>query len=473
MVMMSSLRSFLRKAFRVSLYCIGGLVAAILLMNLVENWRGRLAWAKWRAAHEAAGVTYDWAKIIPARLPAMENFGRAPIVMSAVEGDQPVLKGLKFQSDPPKDPGWRAGQFERLDAWEKAFGTANLKEFLAAWEGPLEEFAEACRRPGCQLRQEYPPPGKESFDGYVLGFRQVARICKIRALERLRAGQSQEALEDVRTILRLSTHIGKEPGFITFLMAEAVVPQAYQPIWEGLVRHSWDATQLSALQDEIIRVDLVRFMKRNLDSERVWQVLSMERILEEKPLHPAWLIFPKGWVRQNMIRADRFYLEAWMPILDPANHHVDLSSYRTLIAKTGTPAASTPYTFMWQMAFPVMVEQTKRMAYSQSALDEAAVVCALERYRLAHRTYPANLEDLVPRFLERPPKDLLTGRPIRYALNGNGTFDLHGEGWDGQDHGGTVVLGVGGRPEIEGSDWVWPRVGLEGQVRQAKTGGGR
>ncbi len=472
MVMMSSLRSFLRKAFRVALYSIGGLVAAILVMNFVENWRGRRAWAEWRARHEAVGVPYDWAKIVPTAVPASENFGRAPIVESAVKGDQPILKGLKFQSDPPKDPGWRAGQFERLEAWEKAFGTANLEEFLSAWEEPLAEFSEACRLPGCQLRQDYPPPGKEPADGYVIGFRQVARVYRVRALERLRAGRSQEALEDVRTILKLSAHIEREPGFITFLMGAAVVPQAYQPIWEGLVRQRWNATQLSALQQEIGKVDLVGFMRRNLESERVWQVLSMERILEEKPLHPGWLIFPKGWVRQNMIRADRFYLEEWMPILDAANHHVDLASYRTLLAKAGTHRASTPYTFLCQMEIPALVEQTRRMAYSQSALDEAAVVCALERYRLAHRTYPASLADLVPDFLERPPKDLLTGNSIHYALKGNGAFDLHCVGWDGRDHGGTVVLGEGGRPEMEGSDWVWPRVELEGQMRQAKTGGG-
>lgn len=470
---MASLWTFLRKAFRVSLYGMGGLVAAILVLNLVENWRGKRAWAEWHARHEAAGVPYDWARIVPAGVPASENFGRAPIVERAVKGDPSILKGLTFQSGAPKGPGWRAGQFERLDAWEKAFGTANLEDFLSVWEGPLSEFSAACHLPGCQLRQDYPPPGKEPTDGFILGFRQVARIYRLRALERLRAGRSQEALEDVRTILRLSAHIGREPGFMSFLMEAAVVPQACQPIWEGLVRRRWNAAQLSELQREIGNVDLVGFMRRTLESERVWQVLSLERIIEENPLDPRWLLFPKGWVLQNMIRVDRFFVEEWMPILDAANHHVDLASCRTLLANAWTHRASTPYTFMWQMEIPALVEQTMRMAYSQSALDEAAVVCALERYRLAHRTYPARFGDLVPDFLSRPPKDLLTGNPIRYVRKGTGTFNLHCVGWDGQDHGGTVVLGKEGRPEMEGSDWVWPRIGLEGQMRQAMAAGAR
>jgi hypothetical protein len=465
MVMMPSLRRFIRKAFRIFLYCAGGLVAAILVMNLVENWRGRRAWAEWRVRHEVAGVAYDWAKIVPACPSDVEDFGKARIVELAVHADQPILKGLKYQSDPLRDPGWRAGKFERLDAWEKAFGTTNLEEFLKKWEGPLGEFTEACRLPDGQLRQDYPPPGHEPADGFVLAFRQFARIYRIRALERLRVGRAQEALEDVRTILRLSAHIQKEPGFMTFLMEAAVLPQAFQPIWEGLVSHRWNAAQLSVLQGEISKVDLVGFMKRNLDSERVWQVLSMGKILDERPLYPGWLLIPKGWVRQNMVRVDRFFLDEWMPILDPVNHRVDLEAYRALIRKAGTHRASTPYTWLWQMDVTALVEQTKRMAYSQSALDQAAVACALERYRMANRTYPEKLEDLVPRYLEMPPKDLLTGRCLSYRLSGNGTFDLHGFGWDGQDHGGMVVLSEEGRPGMEGSDWVWPRVGLKGQIR--------
>jgi hypothetical protein len=45
-------------------------------------------------------------------------------------------------------------------------------------------------------------------------------------------------------------------------------------------------------------------------------------------------------------------------------------------------------------------------------VDQARIACALERYRLANGKYPAALADLIPRFLDKIPADVITGKPM-------------------------------------------------------------
>ena len=41
--------------------------------------------------------------------------------------------------------------------------------------------------------------------------------------------------------------------------------------------------------------------------------------------------------------------------------------------------------------------------------NEAQIVCALERYRLAHGEYPGTLDALSPQFIEKIPHDIIGG----------------------------------------------------------------
>ena len=50
---------------------------------------------------------------------------------------------------------------------------------------------------------------------------------------------------------------------------------------------------------------------------------------------------------------------------------------------------------------------------------------AIERYRMANRTLPQSLNQLVPQFLSALPVDPYNeGNPLRYAAGANGSFML-------------------------------------------------
>jgi hypothetical protein len=83
-------------------------------------------------------------------------------------------------------------------------------------------------------------------------------------------------------------------------------------------------------------------------------------------------------------------------------------------------------------------------------VNQAQIVCALERYHLARGEYPATLENLVPEYIQRIPPDLIGGQPPHYRRTEDGKFLLYSIGWTEKDHGGQSGSNV-----MKDGDWVW------------------
>jgi hypothetical protein len=101
---------------------------------------------------------------------------------------------------------------------------------------------------------------------------------------------------------------------------------------------------------------------------------------------------------------------------------------------------------------PALHNIPRRAAAAQTAADEAAIACALERYRLANGQFPENLDALVPKFMSVLPHDVISGGSYKYHLTSNGWFVLYSVGWNETDDGG--VPGNTLFDDKQG-DWVW------------------
>lgn len=241
----------MKKVLRWSLRIILGLVAILVLIHLVENWRGRTAWGRWKTTQESKGINYDWSRFVPPEVPDSENFAKAAIVEASVTGKSPVLRRLKFPDPYPAVRTWRLGLREDLEAWRSGYQTTNLETTLSVWAPELKEFEAAARRSKCRL------PGKYTFPEFgengiqILGFRAVIRVLRIRALVRLESGQAGPALADVITMLRVARHLKDEPSLVVQLLEIANTNLALQPVWEGLSTHRWNLAQLASLQSEL------------------------------------------------------------------------------------------------------------------------------------------------------------------------------------------------------------------------------
>ena len=104
------------------------------------------------------------------------------------------------------------------------------------------------------------------------------------------------------------------------------------------------------------------------------------------------------------------------------------------------------------MLLPALSKVILKSAAAQTAFNQAAIACALERYRLANGHFPEKLDALAPQFISSLPNDVLTGEPYKYRRTDDGRFVLYSVGWDEKDDGG--VAGKTLFDEKQG-DWVW------------------
>jgi hypothetical protein len=89
----------------------------------------------------------------------------------------------------------------------------------------------------------------------------------------------------------------------------------------------------------------------------------------------------------------------------------------------------------------------------QTAANQAAIACALERYRLANGQYPETLQALRPQFMDRLSNDVITGQPYKYRRTDDSQFILYSVGWNEKDDGG--VPSQHGLFDDQEGDWVW------------------
>jgi hypothetical protein len=107
---------------------------------------------------------------------------------------------------------------------------------------------------------------------------------------------------------------------------------------------------------------------------------------------------------------------------------------------------------MARLLLPALRRVIQKSAAAQTAFNQAAIACALERYRLGNGHFPEALAALAPRFISPLPNDVLTGKPYKYRLRDDGRFVLYSVGWDEKDDGG-----VPGKTlfDDQQGDWVW------------------
>ncbi len=468
----------MRRSLRITTYLVCGAAALLTLFHLEENWRGKRAWESWKAQRLAMGDRYDWSELAPPMIPDADNFAKEPLIEAAVTGKASLMNGFKWGGKAPKFANWRLGQTEDVAGWAASFGAHDLSSALRPIDERLDELDLASKRPGCRMpfRYQYPEIAEDPIPP-LLGFRAASRLLRLRAIARLRAGDASGAFEDAMAGLRLARQFQRDPALMSSLLAQAMSSIAMQSVWEGLSAHAWTDPQLAELQAALGRLDLIASFRRASESERIFMVQADEAEARKSAWQRAkdgawdldsfdgsgevktnwlkairlWLLVPNGWHYQGMVRRDKFLAEAYLPAVDPGAHTIHLARLRA----DESDREQSLFDRSVVVASGLLVSQVVRVAYHQNALDEARIACALERYRLAHGTYPASLDELVPAYLDQIPVDVLEGGALRYRLNADGTFLLYSMGPDGKDEDGKVALGKQGGIEIEQGDWAW------------------
>jgi len=374
----------------------------------------------------------------------------------------------------------------KLDAASRAQAAPAVLEGLKTNEALFAELRVASQRP----YSRYPVIYDVEMPYAILlpHLRMVKGVCQrlgLKACAELAIGQCDQALEDLQLMFRLMDSVKEEPCLISHLVRLACAQTAVQPIWEGLAERRWSDAQLQELEMRLQQDNFIADMKTPLAAEQAAGIATIESLRkrslwylnavgspEGTPM-PAgakvasfilFVIVPQGWYYQEELNYSRAFhvelatsLDTTKKRVSPARVKADAQAFEQMMTASGFAGTKLGmilrHRLMATTLLPALGRVILRSAAAQTAFNQAAIACALERYRLANGHFPEALEALAPKFISRLPDDVLTGEPYKYRLTADGRFVLYSIGWNEKDDGG-----VPGRHlfDDEQGDWVWP-----------------
>jgi hypothetical protein len=361
--------------------------------------------------------------------------------------------------------------------------------------------AAAAERPFCRFEYDASQalPANRGLQ-LVVGQIRLTRILVIDGLLALHQNQSDVALADYTTILKLKTGIDRDPSLVAGLVGLGMVTIGDGVICEGLARHAWSDAQLveiDRLQQQLDFLAVFRFdmaaesavTAGNLDYFRnvrpsglnimvgmgyepaksltAWDTMMENSYLfADRHFRIYYDLWPRGWFDLNKASAVDFVLSARDEVND-CLRRADLGVVRDVDARQRNLRSLNWGLAPWNVIAVDTVSFLERTSLQfcvgQVRTDQMRIACALERYWLVHRAYPATLDELVPAQIAALPRDVMDGQPYRYAPRADGTFLLYSVGWNQSDEGGAVVYAPADpgstRPkkfDYEHGDWPWP-----------------
>ena len=343
---------------------------------------------------------------------------------------------------------------------------STVAEYLA-WSAPLEPdfdvIRKALQRP--YIRMAGDSQNADAEPPFRL-FSPLARTLCGRAQCHLLQGQPEEALRDLtltRDLCRiLESNSRSNWDLLATLVHLTVTAISTSAIADGLARHAWREPQLAALQEQLKEINFLPdlrqvFLAGPSRVSHYYENITPSRLGDKLLWRPiddtnAWTtlksslvgnLIPRGWVYQNIVQLANGY----QTLSESTDSSGQLVFPKKVAAATNSAGSHpTPYNFIVIKSMPNFGKDFFNTAKLQTHVNEALIACALERYRLAHNSYPETLDALVPQFLDKMPADIIGGQPLHYHRAEDGKFLLYSIGWNEKDD--------GGKPGSE-DDWVW------------------
>ena len=446
-----------------------GLVLLVAFFYAEEDWRGKRAWEKCKAGMEAKGEVLDWNAYIPPPVPDDQNFFKAPKMEDWFQRDAPRIT---------RTPTTFVPSTNELSGFSTNTVTTatNLDETIAAkylaWSDQFQPdfdlMREALKRPYARMDGDYSIPYEQPFPNFI-AVRNVAQVLAQRAKCDLLLGQPDKALRELTLLhdmcrLLQAAPTGKPMTLVTAMINVAVTGLYVDTIAGGLQSHAWQEPQLAALQKQLAEINLTPFVFDALQEEparlcRIAEIVWIQNMTGNMKWSDKvkWWFWPHGWTYQNMVNIAVF---GQKPLngFDLAHDTVEPRKFEEASRESDKYFwhSRSPYKLLAAIAASNFTKAEQTTAHNQTLVNEGQIVCALERYRLAHGEYPGTLDALSPQFIEKIPHDLIGGEPLIYRPTADGKFLLYSVGWNEKDDGGqNSPPGQNNGVDFTRGDWVW------------------
>jgi len=288
-------------------------------------------------------------------------------------------------------------------------------------------------------------------------------------------GKTDQALEDLNLMFFITDATRDEPIMISHLVRISEFRMTLQPLAEGMGK--WSEPQLITLQQWLQRFDFAGDLDRTLKGERMLFGCGVIEFLRRSPDQfnaladsgsglpgVLWMAAPGGWFdfeKLNYCRLYDLYSRSCGP---PESRRISPQLTKAVderiaaFAGKGGFVSFMKHRFFAKLLMPSLSNAFAKTAFAETGAAIAATACALERCHRASGRFPESLDALKPQFIDKIPRDLIDGQPLKYRRTAEGLYILYSIGWDAEDQDGVVSTasnrtGEGDVPK-EG-DWVW------------------
>ena len=509
---------WLNLIFRAAAFILMGLVAVFVLGSLAENRLGARAWSKYVAGAKARGEWFEPKDLIPAAVPDEQNFAAIPLFkplfdysvkpspdgsfLIAVSNDPAGKKRLDEElklcgtNSFSDDTNWRRGEFADLAAWQRFFRSQNDPRLQGTIGKPAEDILgvlakfdppiNAVRLGAARPYSRFPIHFTELYMGkldHLTALQDLSRILWLREKAEIALGKSAAAFEDAMLQFRLIEATVNEPFLLTLLVQTIQMEGALAATWEGIETHQWNDAQLANFDSALSRFDMIAEFAIATRWERIFDSFLLYDQFRTKSFTDllyvvSWgapgpgqrgrteflghLLYPLkcGWLDFNKAISGEI-IERWGRVADPKQHRFrpDVAVQTNLYVLSQSSGIGRVNSIVARGSSSIYDHLIQaRLAPIQSAVDQARVAIALERYWLGHGTYPDALEQL-SEHLPQIPHDLITGQPLHYRKSAKTGYVLYSVGWNGEDDGGVTIWKrpKDPHPNWTEGDWAWPR----------------
>lgn len=469
-------------------------VTLIVLTGAWFSYQGRREWAETKSELLRRGEVLSYEGLVPAPVPPEENFfadpiwepdanGRIDLLALQISPEEAAQLKTRFPSvaDLLKDGNRiQVVQAVGLRAKDRSMTPEEAAFVLAVLEpvqGDLDTLERLAKRPEARFPVDY-SKGMAMPVHHVTALLNLAQMLQRRALAEAALGRGDQSVDDILLILRLAHTVDDEPVLISFLVALSIDSIALNVIEKQVP--SWNAEQAQRVGQALGQSDVLKQAARAFRGERAFGNQLMDQLKQASPGESGKtlaVIFGVSDAENHLPGLPVIFIDAYrfgyrFAFLDGDRACLNQTHQRWLDLLEKEPGLLRPHDFenfdsdfalemqglsryrhlLTYLTAPTLNSVFPKAASLATRARQAGIACAIQEYALSEKALPSSLDQLVPKYLDEIPHDVINGGAMHYRSDGK-EYVLWSVGWNEKDDGGEGSPNE--RSPEKKLDWVW------------------
>jgi len=213
------------RAVRRLVFACATLVTLVTLFYVIENWRGRRAWERYKADLTARGERFDLPGYAAPAVPPEQNFAETPVLKAI------TYKARTDMSVWSKFESVRGVQSYAPMSDGPIVGKEDAPAVLAAFkeiEPELDELRMAAKRPYAQFIRNHTNAFLADVPSFI-ALRKLSQFLTIHAYAELASDHPDRAFDDIRAVQRLADSLGGQSTLVEAMIRVAILGLTLQP----------------------------------------------------------------------------------------------------------------------------------------------------------------------------------------------------------------------------------------------------